>query len=119
MKEQGRYINLETNENGDLILTPTQELLEEWYTDDYIYDLPDIYRMTELFEDYLGNGWYVIPEGYLGLTSCFGITNDATYDDDDDFQVYGNIWTDWEYYQIRSWVEDLIYKGKAILYKVK
>jgi hypothetical protein len=35
------------------------------------------------------------------------------------FQVYGDIWTDWEYYQIRSWVEDLIYEGKAILYKVK
>jgi len=112
----GYYLILSTDKGGNLIIKPNKNVDD---IKDELLTKPFDEQVYELFEDFFISGWSrVMPEDVDALTAAFIVTDDYTIDDDGMFQVCGNMWSDFPYYTIRSWVEDLFDKGGAVLYKV-
>ncbi len=117
IKEQktckGYYVNMEVLENGDLIMFPTPEAIEE---KEYFLSLPSMSALYELLEDFLCNGWGIIsPEDIGALTDAPIITNEIDRDDDGHIIHLGDTWW-FPNYQIENEIE-LLLNGKVVFIK--
>ncbi len=75
--QAGEYVTFHYKDNGDLVMSPTQELLDS--ASDFDRDSLEIW---DLLEDYLCNGWEFVDAEHIGaLTSAPIISPDVIWSD--------------------------------------
>lgn len=107
-----RYVDLEILENGNLRVTPTERAIAE---KDSILAMDQKNAEYTLLEYQCCNGWTIIqPEEIGALTDAMLLTDEYTIGDDNTVFV-GRAWSDIDFYQIRSWIEEMYEKGEVTL----
>ena len=108
---KGRYVELRTNERGDLEMIPTSQALADA---DHFLELPTMDALYEILEDWLCNGWeFVLPENIGALTDAPILTDEIIYGDLGTVEYIGNVWW-FTNYAIENEVETLLKKGKVV-----
>ena len=108
---KGYYVDLRVLDNGDLEITPTFHAREET---DHFLSLPTKQALSELFEDWLGNGWeFLRPEQIGALTDAPILTDEIIYGDLGNVEFLGHVWW-FPNYAIENEVETLLRNGKVI-----
>jgi len=108
---QGFYVNLRTLDNGDLELSPTPQAIAET---EHFLGLPTMDALYELLEDWLCNGWEIVPPERLGsLTAAPILTDEIIYGDMGSVEYIGQVWW-FPNYQIENEVETLLTQGKVV-----
>lgn len=79
----------------------------------------DNYSFYELLEDALCNGWHLFNGDQIDgwLTQCDVLSEDSYYDDNGDVILSGDIYTNINWYQIRSNI-DMLLSGDCVFHKV-
>lgn len=92
MKTDYNGIVLAKQEDGLLIKVTSKPTFEEFLTDNK--DMSDNELFVELIDDYLCNGWALIPpEGINALTDAFLLSDDTYQDDDGTYPNVGSIYS--------------------------
>lgn len=75
-------------------------------------------KEREILEYQLCNGWTEIPAEITGLNSASWYSDSVEYanENDDTIARCDRMYSDFPYYQVRSWVQDLLRDGYAVLY---
>lgn len=77
-------------------------------------------KERDILEYWLCNGWDEVPHEMMGLTNASFYSDSVQYDPDNEKEDviihFDRVYTDFQYYQVRSWVEDLLRDGYAILH---
>lgn len=100
------FVDFSFDSAGNLVMTPTsagveqaKELLENGDTSDNAF--------VSMIEDQLSNGWELIrPEELGALTNALIICRDCERDDDGKLISIGDVWSNIDFYQVRSEIQD-------------
>jgi len=111
----GLYVEFSIDSNGNLVITPTQEGIAEAKNHLNKGDTSDM-AFLSMIADFLSSDWSMVdPEDIGALTSCLIITNEGTRDDQGQLTNIGDVWSNIEYYQIKSEISDFA-DGKSVIW---
>jgi hypothetical protein len=110
-------IEFSFDDQDNLVMTPTPEGIAE--AQKYLAkgDTSD-WAFLNLIEWYLGNGWdQIAPEEIRALTSALIISRDGERDENGELIDPGRMWSNIEFYQIRSEIGEFA-AGRPVTWKL-
>ena len=115
-RQPGAYVDFSIDGDGNLVMTPTKNGIEEAKANVESGNLSDD-AFLSMIADHLANGWELVrPEEVGALTSALIITNDCQRDDQGTLTAIGDAWSNIAFYQVRSELQDFA-EGKPVTWE--